>query len=193
MDHRVAVIFQELQSLARRMNDKTSDHREILASDFHASVMSIQYQLFDLHNKLHDITSELIRVAMLASLTTTFQVLGTRIKHEYLTNRLRELCRAVEVSTEQLQHVMFWVLMVGTVAVFDTEEPWLREKWRLNVLPVTREMQWKDAKRLLKTFIWIDAFNERAGMAVFDKMVQDLGDVSKKEELRGRIDIPKSR
>jgi hypothetical protein len=74
---------------------------------------------------------------------------------------------------------MFWVLMVGTIALFDCGEPWLREKWRSDVLQLTRQLQWKDAKRLLKTFIWIDACNEIAGMAVFDKMMQDLGDESR--------------
>jgi hypothetical protein len=161
------------------MNDATSGQRVMIASDFHAGFMSIQYRLFELHNKLEDITSEWIRVAMLASLTTTFQVLGSRIKYEYLTKRLRELCCAVEVSTDQLRRVMFWVLMVGRVALFDGGEAWLREKWRLEVLPLTRELQWKDAKGLLKEFIWIDACNEKAGIAVFDKMMQDLDDESR--------------
>jgi hypothetical protein len=31
---------------------------------------------------------------------------------------------------------MFWVLMVGTLALFDSDEPWLREKWRLDILPL---------------------------------------------------------
>ncbi|RDW79356.1 hypothetical protein BP6252_03994 [Coleophoma cylindrospora] len=183
VDDRVAAIFQDLQGLARSMNAATSSQRVMLASDFHAGVMSIQYRLFKLHSKLNDIISEWIRVAMLASLTTTFQVMGSRIKYQYLSNRLQELCCAVEVSTEELRPVMFWVLMVGTVALFDSEEPWLSEKWRLDVLPLVRGLQWEDAKRLLKRFIWIDACNGKAGRAIFNKIIQDLGNGSRHERM----------
>jgi hypothetical protein len=70
---------------------------------------------------------------------------------------------------------MFWVLMVGTLALFDSDEPWLREKWRLDILPLKRGQQWTDAKRLLKTFLWIDTCNEKAGKGVFKKMMESLG------------------
>ncbi|RDW91749.1 hypothetical protein BP5796_01143 [Coleophoma crateriformis] len=183
VDDRVAAIFQDLQGLARSMNAAASSQRVMLASDFHAGVMSIQYRLFELHSKLNDIISEWIRVAMLASLTTTFQVMGSRIKYQYLTDRLRELCCAVEVSTEELRPVMFWVLMVGTIALFDSGEPWLSKKWRLDVLPLVRGLQWEDAKRLLKRFIWIDACNEKAGTATFNKIKQDLGDGSRHDRM----------
>ena len=42
-------------------------------------------------------------------------------------------------------------------------------------------MQWKDAKRLLEKFIWIDARNNMARMAIFDKMLQDIGDEGRHE------------
>lgn len=183
MDHRVADIFQDFQGLAQIMNAATSGQQVMLASDFHAGAMSIQYRLFNLHNKLDDIISEWIRVALLASLTTTFRVMGSRIKYKYLTNRLRELCRAVEVSTEELRHVMFWVLLVGTITLFNSDEPWLHEKWRLDVLPLTRGLQWKDAKQLLGRFVWIDACNNMAGIAIFDKMMQNLGDKNRYQHM----------
>lgn len=175
VDHRVATIFQDFRGLAQRLNNATSGQGLMLASHFHAVAMSIQYRLFNLHNKLNDITSEWVRVTLLASLTTTFQVMGSRIKYEHLAQRLRELCRAVEVSTEELRHVMFWALMVGAIALFDSEEQWLREKWRLDVLPLTLGLHWDDGRQLLEKCVWINACNDVAGSTFFNEMMRDLG------------------
>jgi hypothetical protein len=120
---------------------------------------------------LNDLISECIRVSLLAFLTTTFQILGSRITYDHITRRLRELCRAVEVSSEDSRQLMFWVLMVGTMALFDSDEPWLRAKWDIDVLPLTRGLQWAAAKQLLQRFIWMDACNEKAGKDIFYKMM----------------------
>jgi hypothetical protein len=139
-------------------------------SELHAGLLKTQYNLFELQGLLDNIISECLRVAMLAFLATTFQVLGSRLQYKHVSNRLRELCCAVEVSTEPLRAVMFWVLMVGTIALFDSDELWLRDKWRSDVLPLTRGQQWADAQRLLQTFIWIDVCNDKAANHIFEKM-----------------------
>jgi hypothetical protein len=176
VDYRVAAIFRNLQHLSRRVDDAASDQQAMPASNFHAGVMAAQYQLLELQDTLNDIISECIRVTLLACLSTTFQVFGSRIEYEHLTNRLRELCCAVEVSTDKQRDLMFWVLMSGTIALFDISETWLREKWRSHMLPLTLGQQWSDAKRLLKTFIWIDGCNEKRGKMIFNHMRQSLGD-----------------
>ncbi|KAE9382213.1 hypothetical protein N431DRAFT_394076 [Stipitochalara longipes BDJ] len=170
VDTRIAAIFRNLQNITRTINHATSSKHMIQSSKLHAGVLTAQYQLLGLESKRHDVLSECVRVTLLAFLTTTFQILGSRIKYKHITNQLRELCQAIEVSTEQLREVMFWVLMMGAVALFDSDEPWLRDKWRADVLPLTRGWQWTNAERLLKKFVWIDAINEKAGKDVFEKM-----------------------
>ena len=69
---------------------------------------------------------------------------------------------------------MFWLLMVGTMALFDSDEPWLRAKWHLDIIPLMQGKLWVDAKVLLKTFVWMDACNEKAEKDAFVKMMQHL-------------------
>jgi hypothetical protein len=71
---------------------------------------------------------------------------------------------------------MFWVLVVGTMALFDSGEQRLREKWRSDIFQLRRGQQWADTRQLLKTFAWIDTCNEKAGKDVFNKMMQNSGD-----------------
>lgn len=67
---------------------------------------------------------------------------------------------------------MFWILTVGTVALFESYETWLKDKWKADVLPLARGRQWTDAELVLKEFVWIVAINEKSGREVFEKMME---------------------
>ncbi|KAH8664709.1 hypothetical protein BX600DRAFT_464892 [Xylariales sp. PMI_506] len=169
-DPRVASIFEFLQYLGRSTDATVSGAQIITESDLHRGITAVQYRLLELQGDLPDIISECLRMAMLAFLTTTFQLMGMRIRYGYAAERLRELCLGVESSTPQMRELMLWVLMIGTVAFFDHEEPWIREKWRLDIFPITKELQWDQTRRLLERYIWVDRFNAIRGQYVYDKL-----------------------
>lgn len=153
------------------MNDAaSSSYHDMHESDLHAGIWAAQYQLFQLQGAIHNVFGECLRMAMLAFLTTTFRVLGVRIKYEYAANQFRHLCCAIESSTQRPRHLMFWVLMIGTIAFFDEEQPWLRERWRSDVLPLTQGLEWTDARRQLQDYIWINACNDVHGKLIYEKM-----------------------
>lgn len=186
VDCRVAAIFRDLQHLARRTNKATSGQE----SELHAGLWTAQYRLFQLAGGLDDIVGECLRVAMLTFLATTFQVLGSRIRYEHVTNRFRVLCCAIETSTQQLQELMFWMLMVGTMVLFDHDEPWLCEIWRFLVLPLTRGQEWVDVQGRLQSFIWINVSNESIGKQTFEKMRRNLGQTPQHPEPQGAPKTP---
>jgi hypothetical protein len=174
VDSRVASIFESLRSLGRATDATDSDAQILTESDLHAGIGAAQYQLFQLEDGLGDILSECLRVTMLAFLTTTLQLPKIKIRYHYAAKRLRELCLAIESSTPQMREMMFWILMMGATAFFDPEELWLREKWQLDVLPITKDLQWEQARQLLKRYIWIDHCNTIAGQYIFKVLNRGL-------------------
>ncbi|RSL53945.1 hypothetical protein CEP53_007598 [Fusarium sp. AF-6] len=170
-DTRLVSIFLNLQFLVQRLNHATaSAPHSMLESELHAGIWTAQYQLLELQGAVEDVLGECFRMTMLAFLTTTFNVMGMRIKYKYSSNQLRNLCCAVEPSTERLGHAMFWILMIGGLAFFDNDETWLRDKWKWEVLPLIRGLEWEEARELLQEFIWINHCNDAVGRLFFEEM-----------------------
>ncbi|CAH0019617.1 unnamed protein product [Clonostachys rhizophaga] len=160
-----------LTLLGMAINTAASAQSEgIQKYEVHAGIFVAQYRLWQLQGTMSDILGECIRIEMLGFLTTTFSLMNSRIRYDHATNQLKVLCCAIEVSTQQLRPLMLWVLMVGTLAFFDPDEEWLREKWRSGVLPLIEELQWLEAREYLKDFLWIDSCNDTKGQILFEKL-----------------------
>lgn len=172
MDVRLAVIFQDLHSLARKVNMSQSEKHALSAGDLHSTIFSAQHRLFKLQNTLDSVLDELILISMLAFLTTTFQVQGRRIKYPLAANRMRELCIRIKAKDLHPQSLEFWILMVGTIAFFDCGESWLQQKWKAEVNPETYKLPWDSIRQNLADFMWIGICNDENGKAVFDTMKQ---------------------
>ncbi|VUC30978.1 unnamed protein product [Clonostachys rosea] len=173
LDPRLVPIFLDLQYLAWRINMATNPPYEgIQEYEVHAGIWVAQYRLWQLQGTMSDILGECLRVSMLGFLTTMFSLMNNRIGYDHTNNQLRVLCCAIEVSTQQLRPVMLWVLMVGTLALFDPGEEWLLEKWRSGVLPLIQELQWMEVREYLKDFLWIDSCNDTKGEILFEKLGQ---------------------
>ena len=165
-DRRLVVIFRDLQYFAGLMNAATGSNRRLRDTEFQNFTCSIQYRLLQLQGTLDDILGECFRLAMLAFLTTTFQIPGKKVRYPYLASRFRECCRTVEAATPQLQDLMLWLLMVGAISVYSVDEPWLRERWQAEVLGLV----WPEARRLLQEIMWIDAIHDKPGRYAFEVM-----------------------
>jgi hypothetical protein len=166
VDRRLVVIFRDLQYFAGLMNAATGSNRRLRDTEFQNFTCSIQYRLLQLQSTLDDILGECLRLAMLAFLTTTFQIPGTKVRYQYLASRFRECCRAVEAATPQLQDLMLWLLMVGTISVYGVDEPWLRERWQADVPGLV----WPEARRRLQEIMWIDAIHDEPERYAFEAM-----------------------
>lgn len=151
-----------------------SGERRVTEHDIHSSVHFAQYRLFELENSLDDIYSECLRITMLAFLATTFQLSGARIRYKYAAKKLRELCMAVHASTHTSRELMFWILMIGALAFFEHDDQWLREKWKLDVLPLTKDLQWDQAEQILMQYVWISSCHSNAGQRIFDEISRSV-------------------
>ena len=170
VDSRVARIFESLQEFGQAVNSVPTCRRKLSELHIHHAIGEAHYRLFRLEGCLRDTLSECLRVAMLAFLSTTFQLPGTRIRYNSARTKLQGLCLAVEATTPRLQELMFWIIMMGAIAFFDREDAWLEMKWKSDLSSITTGLRWDQAEELLKQYIWIDRCNSDAGRILFKEM-----------------------
>ncbi|KAK0703083.1 hypothetical protein B0T26DRAFT_876230 [Lasiosphaeria miniovina] len=160
-------VFADLRRLCRALNAAAESPTPLYAVEFQDQICSVQYRLLGLQGCLDDALAECLRLAMLAFLSTTSQVPGTRGHYPYLSRRFRETYDAVRTSAPQLQGLVLWVLTIGAISIFDVVDPWLRGRWKAEVSP---DMSWRDARQCLVGFPWIDYIHDQAALAVFEML-----------------------
>lgn len=182
-DPKLTTIFRDLLHFTTLLNTTTSSpsashYTPLLRdTDYQHYVCSLQYRLLRLQNKLASILDECARLAMLALLTTTFQVAGKRPPYPHLERRLREFCRAAGLD-EVPPEVTLWLLVVGALAVFHVgdggeeegeDAGWMVEVWRANIS--SAGWGWEEAYAKLRAgFPWIAVLHDEAGRVVFETL-----------------------
>lgn len=176
-DQRLVIIFHDLLRFTSLLNAPSSNptrYTPVLRdTDYQNIICSIQYRLLRLQDKLSFILDESARLAMLAFLTTTFQVAGKRATYPHLERRFREFCRAAIAQAPP--EVALWLLVVGALSVLQVDgggedAEWMAKSWRAHILA---DWGWDEALGRLRAFPWIGVLHDEAGRAAF-------------EELRGR-------
>jgi hypothetical protein len=181
VDPKLGSIFGDLQQVASRINSHWSQNELLQSSAFQPFQDSIQSRLLTLKDSLGDTTSECLRLGLLAFLVvTTFRVPDNRSirankarPYPYLTNGLREACFTIEPSTPRLSSLVFWLLTVGAMSVFDLEdEDWLVLKWTevSKSLPGVR-LGWEDARIHLESLLWVRRVHDDLGRETYLKLM----------------------
>jgi len=69
----------------------------------------------------------------------------------------------------EIRDVLFWLLMVGTISVFDVHEPWLRNK--LDGI-LERRLSWGEARGRLLSVMWIIAIHDDLGKEEYSELMR---------------------
>ncbi|KAK7750566.1 hypothetical protein SLS62_007542 [Diatrype stigma] len=105
----------------------------------------------------------------------------------YLVSHLRDACQAIEFSetgisdTPHLDRLVFWVLTIGAMSIFDvSREPWLVEKWALVLDKMHPDPQkqeekdprilWEHARADLDGFFWLRCVHDEWGQKMFERL-----------------------
>lgn len=188
-DSRLTIIFFDMQHYACLLNGATANKQRHRVAEFQDVICSVQYRLMQLQGTLDDILAECFRLALLAFVVTMFQLPYKRMPYPYLADRLRECCRAIASDTPQMQDLMLWLLIIGTISVFEVDdEPWMSERWREDLPDVT----WPEARRRLKDILWMDALHDRIGKTAFEALSARGGGSTKQSPESGSRDSARS-
>lgn len=179
VDVRLAGIFYELQHLANTINHHFKRGILFPGEDFRASLSSIQSRLLRLRYPIDDneVLSEGLRLGILAFLShLTLQLpVQRRLPHPSLCEQIRRAyCRVLTEDRlrvgRDMEDLLFWLLIVGTMSVLDQEEEWLRTIWS-NAM-VNRPCDWKQARQRLGRVIWVSCIHDEPGEKIFATMIR---------------------
>ncbi|KAI3544483.1 hypothetical protein CTAM01_03162 [Colletotrichum tamarilloi] len=104
---------------------------------------------------------------MLAFLSTTLQIPGGQFPYNYLTESLRNLCDTTANKTIGDENILFWLLMVCAISVFEAEEAWLRPLWLKSGV---ERLSWVSARSRLQGVMWIDRLQGELGSKIWAKL-----------------------
>ena len=118
---------------------------------------------------------QLVRLVMLATMTTLFAIPGRRVPYGWVVEQLRNTF--IEAIDEILwdKSLLLWVLIMSSFTVANTHHSWIRDAWAT----VGAGLEWVDVKTHLSRVIWIEIVHDGPGKLAYEelKMSQLLQDI----------------
>ncbi|KAH8743811.1 hypothetical protein F5883DRAFT_591770 [Diaporthe sp. PMI_573] len=176
---RLYAILKDVQDLSQLINDSHDSGHKIREMSLEDLITYIQSRLLMLEFEDNDIFPELLRLSLLAFLTTIFWGFpGVKFEYPRLANQLRQACMAFTPSTAGESYLFAWALMVGATSVFrGPDQTWLLQRLR----PLIRDSlgrTWFEVKNNLRQVMWIDSIHDGPGIEVFNQCLGETGDRS---------------
>jgi hypothetical protein len=179
LGRRLYGIFKDVQGLSQLINDSHNSGQKIQEMSLEELMTSIQSRLLLLEFNDNNVLPELLRLSLLAFLTTVFWSFpGVKFEYPYLANQLRQACLAFTPTTAGESYLFAWALMVGATSVFhDPDQTWLPQRLR----PLIRDnlgRTWFEVQNNLRRVMWIDSIHGGPGIEVFNQCLGETGDRS---------------
>ncbi|KAH7230166.1 uncharacterized protein BKA55DRAFT_626160 [Fusarium redolens] len=179
LGRRLYSIFKDVQGLSQLINDSHNSGQKIREMSLEELMTSIQSRLLLLEFNDNNVLPELLRLSLLAFLTTVFWSFpGVKFEYPHLANQLRQACLAFTPTTAGESYLFAWALMVGATSVFhDPDQTWLPQRLR----PLIRDnlgRTWFEVQNNLRRVMWIDSIHGGPGIEVFNQCFGETGDGS---------------
>ncbi|OJJ05859.1 hypothetical protein ASPVEDRAFT_45322 [Aspergillus versicolor CBS 583.65] len=179
LDRRLYAILKDVQGLSQLITDSHDSGHKIREMSLENLITYIQSRLLMLEYEHNDIFPELLRLSLLAFLTTIFWGFpGVKFEYPRLADQFRQACMAFTPSTAGESYLFAWALMVGATSVSrGPDQTWLLQRLR----PLIRDSlgrTWFEVKNHLRQAMWIDRIHDRPGIEVFNQCVGETWDRS---------------
>ncbi|KAL6405507.1 hypothetical protein AUP68_11264 [Ilyonectria robusta] len=177
LERRLYGIFKDVQDLSQLINDSHNSGQKIQEMSLEELMTSIQSRLLMLEFNDSNILPKLLRLSLLAFLTTVFWSFpGVKFEYPHLASQLRQACLAFTPTTAGESYLFAWALMVGATSVFhDSDQTWLPRRLR----PLIRDnlgRTWFEVQNNLRRVMWIDSIHDGPGIEVFNQRLGETGD-----------------
>ncbi|CAO2650219.1 Nn.00g015110.m01.CDS01 [Neocucurbitaria sp. VM-36] len=166
-DFRLVNLFRDFQYITVTINDNVDKHARYNAACFQDVLSSLQSRLMHLEHLLHDPIEGLVRLTLLAFLTTTFKVPGRKIPYTWVAKKLEKTYTdAIDSINRREKSFRLWILMVVAISVNGSNKGWLQKAWRADAMTVT----WAETKEHLIKVMWIECIHDKPGEVVLQQL-----------------------
>jgi hypothetical protein len=173
LDANLTSAWSVMQRFTSIVNLATNTKHSIVPQLIYDTMTSVMYRLirksFD-----HRPSDEAVRLGLL------FYTHHIFLRWEYLKTPDSNLAATIRTCLQNWDtqaaidpNLMLWLLMISAVSIFSVHDaPWLKVRLQrqLNMHGITA---WKDARAILKSFLWIDLLYDKPGIAVFELLQKD--------------------
>lgn len=167
-DYRILNVFKDFQNLTLMINRNrlkfVINNPEVCRPD----LTSLQTRLICLADVVTQPIEELVRLAMLAMLTTTFQLPGRRIPYAWVVEQLRTMCITAGSEIRQDKSLLLWVLLTASITVARTHDTWIRDALKTAVAG----LEWKDVQAHVSRVMWIGLVHDKPGQKAYERLSQ---------------------
>ncbi|KFA73018.1 hypothetical protein S40288_03289 [Stachybotrys chartarum IBT 40288] len=166
-DDRLLVVFLDFRYFAAQINRGLDSRAPLTGTLAKESFISIQSRLLQLSGQLANPLDELLRLGLIAFSSNTLRIPGRTISSNYLTRLFRNALEAVDLERSGHVELSLWLLLVGAISVFRTDDAWLRNLWKETV---RHDLSWNDARGQVSEIMWIKGLHDELGKEAFDSL-----------------------
>jgi hypothetical protein len=166
-DWRLRHAFTDLQNLVLTINNHARSKTQYNASSFQSTLSPLQSRLTYLADLTTSPVENLVRLTMLALLSTMLQTSGVPKPYGWI---IRQIEQSYSEASDALDSALrTWVLSMAAVSVSGIGAQWLRVAWIRNVAVC----DWQEMKGGLMSVMWIECIHDGPGKKVHRMLTED--------------------
>jgi hypothetical protein len=165
-DYRIVNVFKDFQNLTLKINRNRLRFVTHDPSIFQGDLASLQSRLICLADIVTKPTEQLVRLVMLAMLTTTFLIPGRKIPYDWVVEQLRKAFITASSEVRSDRSLLLWMLVITSFTVAKAHDKWIRDAW----LVVGAELEWADVKAHLMRVMWIEIVHDEPGEMAYQQL-----------------------
>ncbi|KAH8777930.1 hypothetical protein F5882DRAFT_502748 [Hyaloscypha sp. PMI_1271] len=170
IDHELAQAWTIMSDFCSVINFAVDSELRISTEIFLDTMTSVVYRLLYMHFETGS-KDEAIRFGLIAFLCSVFlQWKHLGMSYPHFTSTFIS-CLVGIVSERVSSEFMVWLLMVGSVSVFDkSDDGWLKPLLRVNI-SLCEIDDWSEMQELVRGFMWIGLVYDKPGKMVFESTI----------------------
>ena len=136
-----------------------------------------------LGGKLRSPVEELVRLTMLALLTTMFRIPGRKVRYQWVARQMKSVYAQLGDEVLTLDSSLnLWILMFAAGTVANTKEKWVADAWAW----ASYGLNWPAVKYNLMRIMWFEVIHDEPGEKVCHSFEDGLGDYNVFQDSRNR-------
>ncbi|KAK4561502.1 hypothetical protein LTR86_004820 [Recurvomyces mirabilis] len=169
IDASLAEAWSIMRRFSLLVNLGTQTQRLISTKVINETMTSVVYRLLDIRYPSGSL-NEGVRLILLTYCFHVFlQWRDVKLPCPHLQNSFEEMTLALQHGGKVSARFMLWVLMVGAVSIFDSQnDGWLSYMLRHHFR--SQQLSWTEVQDVLKSFLWIPLLDEEPAKLIWDSL-----------------------
>ena len=165
-DYRVVNVFNKFQDLSLMVNRNRLKFVLHDPSIFQNDLTVLQSRLVALADIVTRPIEQLVRLVMLATMTTLFSIPGRRVPYGWIIEQLRKTFIKAGDEIMWDKSLLLWVLIMSSFTVANTQHSWIQDAWAT----VGAGLEWVDVKAHLSRVIWFEVVHDEPGEMAYQRL-----------------------